>query len=186
VPEPAKPVKEESQPSLLWWALGLLVTGILVLGLGTVILWRVISPQVDVIRSTSGDEVKAPSAPAKANLGDDTGLPRYPGADVTEPGTTVEIDSPAEDDIAVTVAKFSSSDAVDKVDAWYKDRLGEDFEREGAGRMERKRVIYGTEVFADDVAFFRDREHVLEAVILRRKGAVTEIVLLRAGEPTEE
>lgn len=179
--EAAKP---ERKPSLLWWLVALLGAGIVILGIGTLILWRIVAPQVDVVRTSTGVEVKTPIGDLKASReGDDTGLPKYPGAELTEPGATVEIESPSEDALAITLAKYRSNDAVDTVDAWYKERLGTEFEREGAGRMERKRAIYGTEVSADDVAFVRDRENVLEVVIVRRKGLATEIVLLRAGEP---
>lgn len=181
---PEKEQAEGKEGSLLWWALGLLLTGMLILGLGTVMVWRMVSPQVEVIRTTAATEGKAP---AKAGAeGEDTGLPRYPGAEISEPGTTVEIESPSEDSIAVTTAKFTSKDELEKVDLWYKERLGADFEREGAGKMDRKRVIYGIEVSASDVAFLQDREHLLQAVVLRRKDQVTEIVLLRAGEPREQ
>ncbi len=181
-----EPEKVEGKGSLLWWVLGLLVTGIAILGLGTVIVWRIVAPQVEIVRTSAGVEVKTPAGSLKASEGDDTGLPKYPGAEITEPGTTVEIESPAEDNLAVTVAKYTSKDELDKVDDWYKERLGPEFDREGSGKMERKRVIYGTEVSSSDVAFFQDREHLLQAVILRRKGSVTEIVLLRAGEPATQ
>ncbi len=181
MPEPAKP---ERSSSLLWWVLGLLVTGIVVLGAGTIIAWRILAPQVEVIRTSSGVEVKTPVGDLKAKReGDDTGLPKYPGAELTEPGATVEIESPAEDSVAITVAKYRTNDAIDKVDGWYRERLGPEFERESTGKMERKRAIYGTEVSADDVAFLQDREQQVLAVILKRKGLATEIVLLRAGEP---
>lgn len=181
-PGPA-PAGEERKTSLIAWALGLLLTGILVLGIGTYIVWRIIAPEIEVIRTASGVEVRTPAGNMTASReGDETGLPKYPAAELSEPGATVEIESPTEESVSVTVAKYRSSDAIEKVEAWYKERLGPDFEQEGRGKMERKRVIYGTDVGADDVAFFQDREQLLQAVILRRKGAATEIVLLRAGE----
>lgn len=195
-PEPAKtgvartetaktpPVEPERKSSLLWWLLALLGTGVAILGLGTFIVWRVIAPEVQVIRTAGGVEIQTPVGNLKASReGDDTGLPKYPGAELTEPGATVEVESPAEDNVSITVAKYRSADSIDKVDAWYKERLGPEFEREGGGKMERKRVIYGTDVSSDDVAFLQDRERLLQVVVLRRKGLATEIVLLRAGEP---
>lgn len=174
----------EGKSSLLPWLLGLLGAGVMILGLGTFIVWRILAPQVEVVRTSSGVEIQTPVGNLKASReGDDTGLPKYPGAELTEPGATVEVESPAEDNVAITVAKYRSNDPLDKVEAWYKERLGPDFEREGAGKMERKRVIYGTDVSNDDVAFLQDREQLLQAVVLRRKGLATEIVLLRAGEP---
>ena len=183
--EAAKPAAPpEPKSSLLPWLLGLLVAGIAILGLGTVIVWRVIAPQVEVIRTSGGVEVNTPVGRLKAGReGDETGLPKYPGAELTEPGATVEVESPTEDNVAITVAKYRTTDALDKVDDWYKERLGTDFEREGLGKMDRKRLIYGTEVSTGDVAFLQDRERLLQAVILRRKGLLTEIVLLRAGAP---
>ena len=178
------PVKEARAGSLLGWMLGLLAVGILVLGLGTYAVWRIVAPEVEVIRTATGVEVKTPVGDLRAKReGDETGLPKYPGAETTEPGATVEIESPTEESVAVTVAKYRSNDPLDKVEEWYKARLGPDFEREGSGRMERKRIIYGTDVSMDDVAFFKERELLLEAVILRKKGLATEIVLVRAGEP---
>ena len=174
----------ERKASLLGWVLGLLIAGIAILGLGTYLAWRILVPRVEVIRSSSGVEIKTPVGNLKASAdGDDTGLPKYPGAEITEPGATVEIESPSEDTVAIIVAKFRSNDSIDKVNDWYHERLGPDFEREGSGKMERKRLVYGTEVSSADVVYLRDREHVMEAVILRRKGLATEIVLLRAGEP---
>lgn len=181
MPETPQP---ERKSSLLWWALGLLGAGIAILGLGTFIAWRILAPQVEVIRSSSSVEIKNPAGDLKASReGDDTGLPKYPGAELSEPGATVEIESPAEDTVFVTVAKYRTADSMDTVDAWYRERLGADFEREGSGKMQRKKVIYGAEVSSEDVVFLQDREHALQAVILRRKGLATEIVLVRAGEP---
>jgi hypothetical protein len=181
MPEPAQ---SERTSSLLWWVLGLLGCGIVVLGLGTVLAWRILAPQVEVVRSSGGVEVKTPAGGVNVHReGDDTGLPKYPGAELTEPGATVEIESPVEDLVAVTVARYRSADPVDKVDDWYRERLGGEFEREASGKMERKKAIFGTEVASSDVAYVRDRENLLEAVVLRRKGQGTEIVLVRAGEP---
>ena len=176
--------EEPRKSSLLWWALGLLVAGIAILGVGTYAVYRIIAPEVEVIRTAGGVEVRTPVGDLKAKReGDETGLPKYPAAEITEPGATVEVESPAEESVSITVAKYETKDPLDKVDAWYKERLGPEFEREGPGKMERKRVIYGTDVSAADVAFFQDRENLLQAVVLRIKGQRTEIVLLRAGEP---
>jgi len=185
-PSMAEAAQPENKRSLVGWALALLGAGILILGLGTFLVWRMIAPQVDVIRTAGGGEGKAPASPEKtAPEGDGTGLPKYPGAEATEPPSTVEIDSATEEDLAVTVAKYSSKDALEKVDDWYKEHLGPEFEREGSGMMDRKRAIYGTDVAKEDVAFLLDREHALQAVILRRKGAAIEIVLVHAAEADE-
>jgi hypothetical protein len=181
MPEAAQP---ERKGSLLWWALGLLAAGTAVLGLGAFAAWRVLMPQVEVIRTDSSLAVKTPVGDFKAlREGDETTLPVYPGAELTDPGATIELESPSEDTVSITVAKYRSSDPLDKVDEWYKLQLGPDFEREGTGRMERKRIIYGAEVSADDVAYLFDREEVMKFVILRRKNLSTEIVLVRIGEP---
>lgn len=59
-------------------------------------------------------------------------------------------------------------------------------EREYAGKIDRKKVIYDTDLFSTDVACLDYRESAVETVILRRKGMAAEIVPVRAGEPEKK
>ena len=177
------PEAAEKKSTIVAWILGMLAAAVLILGAGAYLTVRFLAREVQVIRTGDTTTLRTPAGELKVSKGgDDTGLPEYPGANLTEPGTTIEIEAANGEQAAVTVAKYRSDDPPDRVDEWYKQRLGTDFEREGSGKMERKKIIFGIEIRSDDVVYLNDKEELKQFVALRRSGAGAEIILIRISE----
>jgi len=179
-PTPAPQKKD----NLVWWFIGLVVVAVAVLGLGGILAAYFIRQNVEVIRTDNQVEVRTPAGELKVarNAHVDPGLPVYPGAMLTEPGATVELTSPEEDSLFVTSARYRTPDPIQNVDAWYRENLSLDFEREGPGKMEKKKEVVGIMVKSSDTAYISDKEDALRVVVLERKGLYTEIALARLSK----
>jgi hypothetical protein len=177
VPAPEKKV------SWVWWVLGLLGAGLAVLVVGALLVSVYVARQVEVQRAGDSVEIRTPVGGLRAGKTEaaDPGLPVYPGAQLTEPGAQVEITGPDDDSLAVVAAKYRTTDPIDKVDEWYRERLGKDFIREGPGVSVRKGRIFGVEVKSSDIAFIHELDDGMRVVALERKGGGVEIALVRLG-----
>jgi hypothetical protein len=104
------------------------------------------------------------------------GLPLYPGAVRVkdENSATVNIDLPGEEHVRLLVAKFETSDPLEKVKDFYRERLGNE-------------VTKFVEKSPDGKTVFEikhgDR---VKVVALRRAGDGTRIELVRVFHGTEE
>ena len=180
---PAAPPPEKKS-SLLWWLLGLLLAGIAVLGIGGVLVASFVLRNVEVRKSGNGVQIETPVGGVKVNkdAAADPGLPVYPGAATSESGATVELTGPDEDRFTVTAARYRTADPITKVDEWYQERLGAEFQREGPGVMRRKKDIFGVTVKSSDIAFIAEEKDLLRVVALELKGIYTEVALARIGK----
>ena len=174
----------ERKSHLLLWIFGLLAAGVLILSLGGLIAARFLARNIEVIQTGNRVEVRTPvgSIRADKSSGDETGLPSYPGATLAEPAGTVELTAPDEENVAITAAKYRTDDPVEKVDAWYREKLGPEFEREGAGVMRRKKDIFGIQVRSDDVAFISEKDDYVLIVAIQKKFSRVEIAHVRIGK----
>jgi len=169
----------------VWWIVGVVVAALAILGLGTVLVATYLARKVEVIRATSeGVEIRTPAGTLRAGTTEkqETGLPEYPGAHVSEPMGSIELAGDAEMGFLVTAAKYRTRDALATVDQWYLEKLGPEFTREAAGVMVRKRQLFGVEVRSSDVAYIEEKEDSMRFVVLRREGLETEIVLAHIGK----
>jgi hypothetical protein len=103
------------------------------------------------------------------------GLPLYPGATrVKKEGATINIDLPGEESVRVVAAAFETPDQLEKVKAFYKERLGSDVtkftERNGEGKT----------------VFEIKRRSEEKVVALRSAGGGTRIELARVTHRSEE
>jgi hypothetical protein len=179
VPPPAR----KDSTTAVWWILGIVAGGIVVmvfLGLmfaGMVVRNSHINDQgknVD-IRTPVG-EIKVNQNPNRAS-----GLPVYPGAVAsTDDGhTNVEVSS-GEAGVGVAVENYSTADTLNKVTAWYSQRLGPSFTRETKGNDVR---VHGMTVTTDaDMTFSEDHGDSTRTVVLTQKNSRVEITLVRAGK----
>src|SRR5713226_8164007 len=72
----------------------------------------------------------------------DLGLPVYPGATMLTPGASLEFTAPEDEKVGFTTVGYHVSDPFEKVDAWYRERLGPAFKRD-AGDREGKIRVHG-------------------------------------------
>ena len=129
-PPPPRPGSHVVAIALLTLALIVVVAGLAVL-MGLRFLSR--SVQVQVEEATGGKKEIAIKTPVgslnvqrevnEARLG----LPLYPGATrVKKNGATVNIDLPGDESVRVAAAAFETPDRLEKVKAFYQERLGSD------------------------------------------------------------
>ena len=174
----------EKQSNLLWWVLGLLGAAVVVLGLAGLLAARFLLQDVQVHRSGEQVEIRTPVGDLKVSKDatPGSGLPVYPGATLFEPAATVELVPHQDEAVEITAARYRTSDSLDRVDAWYREQLGPEFQREGAGVMVRKKDLFGVEVKSDDIAFVSETNDLLRIVVLQKKMAAVEIALVRIGK----
>jgi len=154
---------------------GLVLTGLFVRGVG-------VNPrdqQVEV-RTPVGD-FSVSSTPAR-----DVGLPIYPGATLVEKGANVELGLPEDQRVGITAVHYRSSDRLDKVDAWYRGRLGPEFKRETGDKEVKITVPRGhatvREAKTEGVAYVAEDHDVVQVVAIEAKARGVEIALLRIGK----
>lgn len=107
-----------------------------------------------------------------------TGLPVYPGAtrSATD-GANIELSAKSGEGVGVAVEEYSTPDDLDKVTAWYTQKLGPNFRREDD--RSRTHSYHGGE--NADVAFMEDRGAGARVVALKKTSPGVEISLIRAG-----
>lgn len=180
---PSPPAQAPRKSNLLWWILGLFGVGVVILGVGSLLALRFLAGNVEVIQSGDKVEVRTPIGQFSAAKGkDETGLPQYPGATQSERGATVTVESPDSEQVVIVAAKYRSSDSVDKIDEWYREKLGPDFQRDGSGVTNHKRKIFGTTVKLEDIAYVSEKDDIVRIVVIDRKLSGAEIALVRIGK----
>jgi hypothetical protein len=176
------PVRKDSTTAV-WWILGIVGGGIVVmvfLGLmfaGLVVRHSRINGQgKDLDIQTPVGELKVNQNPNRAS-----GIPVYPGATPSSKDSHANVELSAGDaGLGVVVENYSTADSLDKVAAWYSQRLGSSFTREGKGGEAK---IQGVTVGTDsDVTFNDDHGDSTRTVSLTQKDDKVEITLVRAGK----
>ncbi len=180
------PASTPPKSNNLWlWVLGLLGVAVFILGLGALLATRFLMRNVQIHQAGSSVEITTPVGSLKAAKDEyaDPGLPVYPGSKLTQPGASIEISTPDEEPVSVVSSHFQTIDPIEKVDAWYRERLKPDFKREGQGVMIHKKDVVGVQVKSNDIAYISEKDDVAHVVVLQKKFNGVEIVLLRAGKP---
>jgi hypothetical protein len=179
IPPPAR----RDSTTAIWWILGIVGGGIVVmvfLGLvfaGFVVRHSHVSDQgKDVDIQTPVGEIKVNQNPNHAS-----GLPIYPGAAPTAKDDHANVQlSSGDAGLGVAVENYSTSDPLDKVAAWYSQRLGSSFTRQKKGGDVR---VHGMDITTDsDLTFNDDHGDGTRTVALSRKNDTVEITLVRVGK----
>ncbi len=170
------------QGNLLWWLLGFAGAGILILIVGGLVIAGLLVRNIRVHRGGREVEIHTPGGDLKVSRAAaiEVGLPIYPGATLAEPGKNVELSLPTERQVGITVARYRAPDPLEKVDAWYRARLGAEFERQGPGAKQRK--IKGVDLESDGIAYVSERGDLVRFVALKERGAGVDIALGRVGQ----
>jgi len=181
---PAPPQPPRSHSNVLPIILLLLALIVLVGGLGVWVGLRFLSNAVHVQVAQEGGgkkdvSIKTPLGSLEVNqdLNEASlGLPIYPGATrfKEHDSATVNIDIADETRVRVLAGKFETSDSVDKVTAFYHDRLGDQVTKF------REKDAEGKTVFE----IKHDKQD--KVVALKRSGDKTVIELVRVSEGNSE
>jgi len=112
----------------------------------------------------------------------------YPGATATGDGIAMKMRADVGDQaggFSLTMAKFYSTDSIDKLDAWYGKELGSEFMRQKGRVVEHdpgesgdKWAVPKVEPGGDDIVYKYERKDHARVVALVRKGSQVEITLL--------
>jgi hypothetical protein len=173
----------------LWWILGILGACFLVLVLGSVLIGLFVARQVHIHQAGNKVEIQTPMGAIKVN-GDkhSVGLPVYPGAASADNNNgNVEINALSQA-VGIAIEKYTTPDPLDKVQDWYRKRLGPDFDFEqghshSSTDFNNHWNKKGSINFNDaDGAFVNKMNDGARVVALKRTADGTEIQLLRVGK----
>lgn len=169
--------------SLLPWLLGVLGAGVVILGLLAFLTVKYILSEGAIRRQGRQVTISTPLGELKVDKGADPGLPKYPGARVTEEGASVELTAPTDEKLEIIAAHYRTADSLEKVDHWYRGTLGSEFEREGPGE---KRTISNAStpylhIASSETAYVSDRKDTVRLVVLKERSDGVEIKLVRIG-----
>ncbi len=180
-PVPPQPPKSRSA---LLWVLGILGGALVLLILASLIFTVYIARQIRVREAGSRVEIQTPVGEFKVNKNEahSTGLPVYPGA-VASASEGGNFEFSADDEaIGMAAEKYRSADPVDKVEQWYRNRLGTEYRLETHAKRpnwDRNDRLHMGNV---DVAFVDDSGGGARVIGLKRSGDGTEIDLFRVGK----
>jgi hypothetical protein len=179
VPPPAR----RDSTTAIWWILGIVGGGIVVMVLfglvfaGFVVRHSHVNDQgKDVDIQTPVGEIKVNQNPNHAS-----GLPIYPGATPSTADNHANVQlSSGEAGLGVAVENYSTTDPLDKVAAWYSQRLGSSFTR---GKKGDEVKVQGMDITTDsDVTFNDNHGDGTRTVSLTRKDDGVDITLVRVGK----
>ena len=180
------PVPPPQRPNTaLWWVLGILGAGLVVLVLAGVIVTAYVARQVRVHGAGNRVEIKTPVGELKVNREGthDTGLPVYPGAVPSESrGGNMPFSTADDQHVGISAEHLRSSDSLEKVQAWYRNRLGPEFRQEGPDQKGTPGRKDHLDVGEHDLAFVNDTGEGARIVTLKRVADGTEIDLVRVGQ----
>jgi len=182
-PSAVPPPSPASQNTAIWWILGIVGGGVVILALCGLVFTSYIARQVRVKEAGKQVEISTPVGQIQVNKGGphDTGLPIYPGASALESdGANIQITAAEGTQVGVAAAKYFTSDPLDKVAAWYSERLGPEFSRETPGRGSSR--IQRVEASDADVAFVSQNGDRVRVVGLKKRPGGVEIDLARVGQ----
>src|SRR5215472_4974515 len=134
LPPNAVPPPGSGKPSnALWWALGILGGLVVLVIAGGLLTASYFVRNIHVDEKGQKVEINTPGGKISLHASDDVknvGLPIYPGAEVASAGGGgVELTAPNDQRVGITGVKYLTSDSLEKVDAWYRDQLGPEFDR---------------------------------------------------------
>ena len=180
---PAPPPPRHNVGVWIAAGLGILVLFSIVFGLAMMRLGLSLARNVSVLKSGNSVEIKTPDGKIalRAGVPADLGLPVYPGATTLDNSGSVEFIGDNEQRSGVSGAKYSTPDSMEKVDQWYRQRLGSDFERQGPGP--KQVIVRGVvvEIEGGDIAYISQAEGV-SVIALKPQGDHVQIELARIGK----
>jgi hypothetical protein len=180
---PASIPPQRRSNNAVWWILGIVAGGIVVMVLFGLALAGLFIRNLRVHNQGNNVEIQTPVGAIKVNkdVPRATGLPVYPGATSAEKDKNAKVELSAGDGgVGIAVEHFTTSDNLDQVDAWYGHRLGPSFRRE---QKLAEHPIHGVTVDSDtDIAFVDDHGDGARVVALTKKDDGVDIVLFRASK----
>jgi len=177
------PTPQPRRNNAIWWVLGILGGAVVLLVAAGLIFAGYFIRHVSVRDSGKKVEIETPAGTlrVKNDEPNPTGLPVYPGASpVKSEGTTVEFSAQNGADVGVATEDYTTSDDLDKVAAWYAEKLGPKYLRQSdADGTLHAHGPHGTKA---DVAFESRSREGTRVVALTKQSPGVQITLVRAGK----
>lgn len=177
----ASPAPANKSASLIPWLLGLFGAGLVILCFIALVTVRYLFSGSQIRRQGRNVEISTPLGNLKVEHGADTGLPKYPGAREDDESASVDLTAPNQDRLQITAAHYFTSDSLEKVDRWYGQALGKDFEREGPGQKRKIGNFPHLYIEASETAYVSDRKDTVHLIVLKEKSGGVEIKLVHIG-----
>jgi hypothetical protein len=178
-----QPTPPQRRNNAIWWILGIVAAGIIVMFLFGVTLAGLFIHHLKV--RNSGDKVDIQTALGAISVDKGgphvTGLEIYPGASPSSDDKGANVNLSANDAaVGIATEQYETKDPIDFVQAWYRKRLGPDF------RLEANKAVpdhsNGLVKMNDgDVAFVDDHRNGVRVVALKKIPEGTQITLVRIG-----
>jgi hypothetical protein len=178
------PVQPQRNNNAVWWILGILAAGVLVMLLFGVTIAGLFIHKLHVRNSGRNVDIQTAVGEIKVNKAEHgTGLPAYPGAipSADNKGGGVEISASASG-VGIATEVYDSKDPIDFVQAWYTKRLGPDFHLENSKDASAGQTNDSVKAGDHDVAFVDDRGNAVRVVALKKTPSGTEVTLVRVGK----
>lgn len=177
------PTPRPKNTQALWWILGIMGGGlVLMIALGLLVA-GVVMRHVNVKEDGGKVKIETPVGAIRVNSdeGHPTGLPIYPGATkVKSEGAAVEFSSNDGGAVGIAAEKYATSDSLEKVSAWYGQKLGPNFKREKPHSATH--YVRGVSTRDADAVFVNDTDDGARVVAITDKYSGVEIELIRAGK----
>jgi len=179
-----QPTPPQRRNNAIWWILGIVAVGIIVMFLFGVTLAGLFIHHLKV--RNSGDKVDIQTALGAISVDKGgphvTGLEIYPGASPSSDDKGANVNLSASDTaVGIATEQYQTKDPIDFVEAWYKKRLGPDFRLEAnKGVPDHSNGLVETN--DSDVAFVDDHRNGVRVVALKKISEGTQITLVRIGK----
>jgi hypothetical protein len=178
---PVPPQQPPKRNDAVLWIIAIVAGGFVVLVLGGLLVASMFIRRVHVNDSGKQVEIETPAGSLRVN-GEQvhsTGLPVYPGAEpVKSEGAALELSAATGAALGIATEKYSTSDDLDQVSAWYQQKLGPGYKREEHGSAGHREHVSSDA----DVAFVYEKGDTNRIVALRKKSEGVEIELLSIGK----
>ena len=140
-PPAAIPPKRRDSSTAVWWILGIVAGGIVVMVVFGLALAGMLLHNLHVRNQGQNVEIQTPVGGIKVGHEATVNLPVYPGSTSASSHDNANVELSAGDGgFALAVENYQTTADLDKVSAWYAQKLGPSFRREKEGSPPRSRA----------------------------------------------
>jgi hypothetical protein len=178
-----QPTQQQRRNNAIWWILGIIAAGIIVMFLFGVTLAGLFIHHLKVHNAGDKVDIQTPvgSLSVDKTGSHSTGLDVYPGASPSANNKGASVNFSANDtNVGMATEQYQTKDPIEFVEAWYKKRLGADFRLETNHDRANQREDHAV-TNDSDVAFVDDHHNGARVVALKKISEGTEITLVRVG-----